>query len=187
LASQVSQLNGKTDSTNLHTIPKEEVLNMCASGKDRTSVAEHDQTARAISASTGIEVSQIDAQLIRSGHTASFTGGINTGGGSIGCYGTKEVSLPSKREEGISGIQEVSANGNNLEKPGLLFKMKRMISKLFSKEPETPAVPSVVANLQPAKVLAKGMSIEHSKSLEHSAKLQKGFQQRGSSTVTSQS
>ncbi len=114
LANCISRLDSE-DSTSLHKIPKEEILNMCASGKDRTGVAEHDQSVNAISKITGISVEQLDEQLISSGHTSYFTGGVNTGGGSIGCYGTKAVSLPRSRQKDIHAIQELSANGNNLE------------------------------------------------------------------------
>lgn len=96
----------------------EEILNMCASGKDRTGLAEHDQSATAIAKKTKIPVEQIDAQLISAGHTAQQAGGVYAGGATIGCYGTKKenkAGLPQSRKEGLLNIIEVSAASNKIK------------------------------------------------------------------------
>ena len=98
--------------------PKEEILNMCASGKDRTGLAEHDQTARAIATKIGAPISDIDKQLLASGHTAQQAGGINAGGATIGCYGTKSenrAGIPVSRKENLEAIVEVTANSNKIK------------------------------------------------------------------------
>lgn len=91
---------------------------MCASGKDRTGLAEHDQSARAIATKIGAPISDIDKQLLASGHTAQQAGGINSGGATIGCYGTKtenRAGIPTSREENLEGIMEVTANSNKIK------------------------------------------------------------------------
>jgi hypothetical protein len=112
--------NGKTEKPKNFNIDKykEEILNMCASGKDRTGLAEHDQSAQAISNKLGIPVKDIDAQLLKSGHTAQQAGGIYAGGATIGCFGTKsenKAGLPESRKEGLSGIIEASASTNKIK------------------------------------------------------------------------
>lgn len=97
---------------------KEEILNMCASGKDRTGLAEHDQSARAIATKIGAPISDIDKQLLASGHTAQQAGGINSGGATIGCYGTKSenrAGIPASRKENLEAIVEVTANSNKIK------------------------------------------------------------------------
>jgi len=97
---------------------KEEILNMCASGKDRTGLAEHDQSARAIATKIGAPISDIDKQLLASGHTAQQAGGINSGGATIGCYGTKsenKAGIPASRKENLEAIVEVTANSNKIK------------------------------------------------------------------------
>jgi hypothetical protein len=113
---------------------KEEVLNMCASGKDRTGLAEHDQTAQALAAELGIPVKDIDRKLLLSGHTAQQAGGMSSGGGTLGCYGTKkenEAGLPESRRKELEGIIEVSASTNKIKKPGKIKKIKKKITKDF--------------------------------------------------------
>jgi hypothetical protein len=98
--------------------PKEEILNMCASGKDRTGLAEHDQTAKAIATKIGAHILDIDKQLLASGHTAQQAGGINAGGATIGCYGTKSenrAGIPVSRKENLEAIVEVTANSNKIK------------------------------------------------------------------------
>ncbi len=97
---------------------KEEILNMCASGKDRTGLAEHDQSARAIATKIGAPISDIDKQLLASGHIAQQAGGINSGGATIGCYGTKSenrAGIPASRKENLETIVEVTANSNKIK------------------------------------------------------------------------
>jgi hypothetical protein len=97
---------------------KEEILNMCASGKDRTGLAEHDQSARAIATKIGAPISDIDKQLLASGHTAQQAGGINSGGATIGCYGTKSenrAGIPASRKENLEAIVEVTAKSNKIK------------------------------------------------------------------------
>ncbi|XVN43522.1 MAG: hypothetical protein RCG15_04505 [Candidatus Rickettsia vulgarisii] len=47
---------------------KHETLTMCASGKDRTGLAEHDQSAGVIAAKLNMKIEDIDKQLLKSGH-----------------------------------------------------------------------------------------------------------------------
>lgn len=111
---------------------KEEILNMCASGKDRTGLAEHDQSAQAISNKTGVSVKDIDGQLLASGHTAQQAGGINSGGATIGCFGTKsenKAGLPKSRKKDLIAIVEVSAQSNKVKKS-----KKKPKSKMDNKE-----------------------------------------------------
>lgn len=129
--------NNAADSK-LQTLPKEDVLTMCASGKDRTGLAEHDQTAQAVAARFGMDIKDVDKQILVAGHTAEQAGSIRAGGGTIGCHGTKEenlAGLPASRRENLEAIVEVSSANNkikNIEK-GYFKKPKE---NDFSKEAE---------------------------------------------------
>ncbi|MCE2731227.1 MAG: hypothetical protein LW599_03965, partial [Rickettsiaceae bacterium] len=126
---------------------KEEILNMCASGKDRTGLAEHDQTARAIATKIGAPISDIDKQLLASGHTAQQAGGINAGGATIGCYGTKSenrAGIPVSRKENLEAIVEVTANSNKIKGK----------SKLKEPKVTSPVKPSTKHRLQTKKLQA---------------------------------
>jgi hypothetical protein len=113
--------------------PREEILTMCASGKDRTGLAEHDQSAQVIATALGgvsikdvdrqLLIKDIDRQLLASGHTAQQAGGINAGGGTIGCYGTKDenrAGLPKSREAILEDIIEQSAQSNKIKGESIL-------------------------------------------------------------------
>ena len=126
---------------------KEEILNMCASGKDRTGLAEHDQTARAIATKIGAPISDIDKQLLASGHTAQQAGGINAGGATIGCYGTKSenrAGIPVSRKENLEAIVEVTANSNKIKGK----------SKLKEPKVTSPVKPSTKHRVQTKKLQA---------------------------------
>ena len=126
---------------------KEEILNMCASGKDRTGLAEHDQTARAIATKIGAPISDIDKQLLASGHTAQQVGGINAGGATIGCYGTKSenrAGIPVSRKENLEAIVEVTANSNKIKGK----------SKLKEPKVTSPVKPSTKHRVQTKKLQA---------------------------------
>lgn len=108
--------------------PKEEILNMCASGKDRTGLAEHDQSATAIANAIGANVKDIDPQLLASGHTAQQAGGIYSGGATVGCFGTKsenKAGLPKNRKKGLIAIVELSAQSNKVKKAKKAKKNKK--------------------------------------------------------------
>ena len=97
---------------------KEEILNMCASGTDRTGLAEHDQSAQTIATKIGATVKDIDGQLLASGHTSQQAGGINSGGATVGCYGTKSenrAGIPASRKEDLDAIVEVTASSNKIK------------------------------------------------------------------------
>lgn len=97
---------------------KHETLTMCASGKDRTGLAEHDQTAGAIAIKLNMKIQDVDKQLLKSGHTAGQAGGIYAGGATIGCYGTLQVTsqgFPKNRRDVLQPIMEVTAANNKIK------------------------------------------------------------------------
>ncbi len=102
-------------------IPKPIMLTMCASGKDRTGLAQHDQAVQAIQNFIGkdcIDISELDRFVLPSGHTAEQAGSIYAGGATIGCHGTKsynKAGLPKSRECYLEGIVQVSAHFNKIE------------------------------------------------------------------------
>lgn len=103
----------------LRRVPKHEVLTMCASGKDRTGLAEHDQTSSAIAARLGIEVQDADKQLLKAGHTAGQAGGVYAGGATIGCHGTLKVTaqgFPETRKEALKSMIEATGANNKIKK-----------------------------------------------------------------------
>ncbi|MDC0865186.1 hypothetical protein OAP56_04495, partial [Rickettsiaceae bacterium] len=120
LAKAICALDSSSLPTGMKQIPpKEEILNMCASGKDRTGLAEHDQSATAIANAIGANVKDIDPQLLASGHTAQQAGGIYSGGATVGCFGTKsenKAGLPKNRKKGLIAIVELSAQSNKVKK-----------------------------------------------------------------------
>ncbi|MGU9987032.1 MULTISPECIES: hypothetical protein [unclassified Rickettsia] len=92
---------------------------MCASGKDRTGLTEHDQTSTAIANKLGIEVKAADEQLLKAGHTAGQAGGVYAGGATIGCYGTLKVTaqgFPESRQESLKSMIEPSGANNKIKK-----------------------------------------------------------------------
>ena len=161
---------------------KEEILNMCASGKDRTGLAEHDQSARAIATKIGAPISDIDKQLLASGHTAQQAGGINSGGATIGCYGTKsenKAGIPASRKENLEAIVEVTANSNKIKGKSKLKEPKVTVPvkssnehSVQTKQPqpvvETPIIPrsknAEVGSLSSPKTPVKTAGRERSKS-----------------------
>ncbi|MCC8368768.1 MAG: hypothetical protein LN573_01610 [Rickettsia endosymbiont of Oxypoda opaca] len=100
-------------------VPKYEILTMCASGKDRTGLAEHDQSSSAVAAKLGIQVTKVDKQLLKTGHTAGQAGGVYAGGATVGCYGTLQVTgegFPASRKESLQSIIEVTGANNKIKK-----------------------------------------------------------------------
>ncbi|MGX6960045.1 MAG: hypothetical protein ACIPMY_02110 [Rickettsia endosymbiont of Pentastiridius leporinus] len=112
-------LNSNTNDQILNKIPKHEPLTMCASGKDRTGLAEHDQSSSAIADKLGVDIKEVDKQLLKGGHTAGQAGGVFAGGGTVGCPGTLKVTsegFPENRKESLKSIIEVSAANNKIKK-----------------------------------------------------------------------
>ena len=102
---------------NKKEFPKEEILNMCALGLDRTGFSEHIQSVKSLENIVLNQVDYLDSKIIASGHTSQLAGATYFGGGSIGCYGLKEDSVvyfPEKRLKELSSLLELSASGNNL-------------------------------------------------------------------------
>ena len=127
----------------LSKIVKEEILNMCASGKDRTGIGEHDQSVQALAIRLGGDVGDLDSKLLAAGHTAGQTGGAYAGGASIGCYGTKAETaqcFPRSRNEGLATIIEVASKGNNIEAPSKFF------TELNQKETERELILAIASN-----------------------------------------
>jgi hypothetical protein len=109
-----------TNSTSdlLSAITKYEILTMCASGKDRTGLSEHDKSASVISKLLDIPISIIDDKLLIAGHTAGQAGSVYSGGATIGCYGTKGETaggIPKSRIASLKPIMEVSAGNNKIK------------------------------------------------------------------------
>ena len=119
LTTTLSKLDPKSPPQGMSTVPtKEEILNMCASGKDRTGLAEHDQSAQAIANRIGAKVKDIDGQLLASGHTAQQAGGVYAGGATVGCYGTKsenKAGIPKSRKAALTAIVEVTSASNKIK------------------------------------------------------------------------
>lgn len=141
---------------------QEEVLNMCASGKDRTGFAEHDQTVRAVAERISVinkakvEAKDLDKQILVGGHTANQAGSISVGGNTIGCFGTKKdniQSLPVHRMANLVGIIEVSASGNNLPKP-----TESEIDKAAAKKEKQDIQPNYMKPTELTKNKSKGKS-----------------------------
>ncbi len=136
-STKLNQLTQKIDAINptdkvkgldFEKVPKEEILNMCASGKDRTGLAEHDQSAQAIATKLGMKVKAIDGQLLKSGHTAQQAGGIYAGGATVGCMGTKsenKAGIPESRKEALTAIVEVTASSNKIKGKSTLKETKK--------------------------------------------------------------
>ena len=115
-------------------IQREVMLTKCASGKDRTGLAMHDQSAKAVSSALGIPIGNVDKALLVSGHTTSVPGSPVFGGGSIGNYGTKhenKAGLPKNRPELII-IVEKSADSNKIKPPSRFALLKAKMASLFS-------------------------------------------------------
>ncbi|WP_341794544.1 hypothetical protein [Rickettsia endosymbiont of Rhinocyllus conicus] len=113
-----NQISNSNDSI-FKDVPKHETLTMCASGKDRTGLAEHDQTSTAIANRLRIEVKAADEQLLKAGHTAGQAGGVYAGGATIGCYGTLKVTaqgFPESRQESLKSMIEPSEANNKIKK-----------------------------------------------------------------------
>ncbi len=132
LAYKIEKLQENPEITAEHNyglkgIKVEKILNMCASGKDRTGLSEHFQTAQAIirhlvNKYSGItDESLLDIlheQILSSGHTGNMTGDPIAGGGSIGAYGTKEATgqgFPKKLRQYLESIIEKTSNFNNIK------------------------------------------------------------------------
>jgi hypothetical protein len=105
----------------------EKILNMCASGKDRAGLAEHNQTSQAVSNDIMQEdldidpkllLAQVDGQMLAAGHTANMAGDPIAGGGSIGAYGTKSenrAGIPNDRRKTLEAIIEPESKFNSIK------------------------------------------------------------------------
>jgi len=117
--------NLKETPEGMETLPqKEEILNMCTSGKDRTGTAQHDQSIRAIAEKIGTNLKDIESQLIAGGHTSCVPGGVFIGGCTIGCFGTATLNwlaIPEDRRDTLGAIVEKSADGAKIRKIGNHF------------------------------------------------------------------
>ncbi|HJD58861.1 MAG TPA: hypothetical protein LFV92_06895 [Rickettsia endosymbiont of Ceroptres masudai] len=66
---------------------------MCASGKDREGLNEHNKISQAVSKYTGIKITDIDKQLLKNGHIAQQAGSIYAGGATIGCVMEQKAKI----------------------------------------------------------------------------------------------
>ena len=92
----------------------------CKSGKDRTGLAILNMAVNAIKRLTGNKIQDLDKIMLRGGHTAHMAGGITSGGGGIGCMGTKsenKAGIPKSRKESLDAIMESASKYNKVEKP----------------------------------------------------------------------
>jgi hypothetical protein len=93
--------------------PKEEILNMCKSGKDRTGLAMHDQSARVIAERLKADIKDVDNSLLAAGHNSQQAGGVHSGGSSVGAFGTISHNanvVPRSRKDELSNIVEETGN-----------------------------------------------------------------------------
>ncbi len=89
LTAKIRQNKQETKTTSLINLPQEEICTMCASGKDREGLNEHNKISQAVSKYTGIKKkTDIDKQLLKNCHITQQAGSIYAGGATIGCYGT---------------------------------------------------------------------------------------------------
>lgn len=112
---------------------KQMILTTCASGKDRTGLAEQDQTNQAIGNRFKMAIDEVDRQLLSNGHTAGQAGSVHAGGGTIGCFGTKDENkygIPNLRLN-LTTIIETSANNNKIKKDSKLKTFKARIISIF--------------------------------------------------------
>lgn len=113
------------------------ILTMCASGKDRTGAAMHDQSVQSIKTHLkqkhGIAVTEkeIDEPIIRGGGTAQQAGSPLAGGASIGNHGIKEVGVPEERKAELDEMREITASTNKIKEPRFnsISRMKNSIQQ----------------------------------------------------------
>ena len=116
----------------------QKLLTMCASGKDRTGLAMHDQTVQPIQEQLRTQgykarTADLDDTILRAGHTAQQAGGMHAGGATIGCFGTKsenKAGIPKSRAKELAAIMESTANTNKIKDVGII---KKVISKIKGK------------------------------------------------------
>lgn len=112
-------------------------ISMCKSGKDRRGLSGHNITAEAVAQVTGVSIQEVDASLLRGGHTAHMAGAISAGGGGIGAMGTKSenrAGIPASRRESLEPIIEKTASYNKVKKIKVKItkKIQKAISQVFS-------------------------------------------------------
>ena len=76
----------------------------------------------------GMNVKDVDGQLLKSGHTAQQAGGIYAGGATVGCMGTKsenKAGIPESRKEALTAIVEVTASSNKIKGKSTLKEPKK--------------------------------------------------------------
>lgn len=145
---------------------KHETLTMCASGKDRTGLAEHDQSAGVIANKLNMKIEDVDKQLLRSGHTAGQAGGVHAGGTTIGCYGTLPVTsqgFPEIRKDILQPIMEPTAPNNKIK----ILKKSQVINEPIEQKSaiETPnMLNDEIYNTTPTNAIKKIERVESPKS-----------------------
>ncbi|MFY9589158.1 hypothetical protein [Rickettsia endosymbiont of Halotydeus destructor] len=131
----------------LSKIPKEEILTMCASGKDRTALKTHNQTAQAITKRLNIPIDEVDKHVLNNGHAAEQAGSIYAGGATIGCYGTKgenKAGIPKSRKELLTLIKEITAKTNKIrDKKGVDKKHDKEYEKNHPQESVTTPIKNI--------------------------------------------
>ncbi|MBN9543621.1 MAG: hypothetical protein J0G32_07530, partial [Alphaproteobacteria bacterium] len=99
-------------------------IKFCASGKDRTGLALHNDAARSIQQNlkskgkSNIHVDEIDTQLLKGGHQAHKPGSALFGGGTISAFGTKAenyAGMPKKRANALNPIVQISSKNNSVK------------------------------------------------------------------------
>ncbi|MGN7619878.1 MAG: hypothetical protein ACTJLN_04455 [Rickettsia amblyommatis] len=91
---------------------------MCASGKDREGLNEHNKISQSVSKYTGIKEQTSIDNYLKNYHIAQQAGSIYAGGATIGCYGTKKENkrvIPKSRKETLAAIMALTAKTNKIE------------------------------------------------------------------------
>lgn len=87
-SAQISESRG-VDGAMTTILPKEELLSMCAQGKDRTGAMMHEHSSQSLSRALGVPIETVDRSLLSAGHTAQQAGGVRSCGSAVGCFGTR--------------------------------------------------------------------------------------------------
>ncbi|MBS0236713.1 MAG: ankyrin repeat domain-containing protein [Proteobacteria bacterium] len=100
---------------------EDELLITCASGKDRTGLAMHNASAKAVANETRVgndnNLPQVEQALLKGSTAIHNAGSATAGGATIGCYGTKKetvAGMPKSRKGVLGFLVEASAAFNNV-------------------------------------------------------------------------
>ncbi|WP_392505870.1 hypothetical protein ACE5D9_05675 [Rickettsia sp. 2024-CO-Wats] len=119
LTAKIRQNKQETKTTSLINLPQEKILTMCASGKDREGLNEHNKISQAVSKYTGIIKKQTSINnYLKTVILFSKQVVIYAGGATISYYGTKKENkrvIPKSRKETLATIMALTAKTNKIE------------------------------------------------------------------------